>query len=363
MSGRTPVRELGRRPPEQGRIRTGHKATTAKGGERPAKLEAFRFTSSDQQAIEAIAGKYGGDAREWKGAPGKGRQWECYTPLARVPVVLPPHCLGDGVVYEHWGGGYCLRRCDGETCEQPQDTPDGTEMVPGPCVCATEPGAAKCKGKLRLNVILRDIPFGGTWRLETSSEHALREMPGMVDLIYSLQDSNLSSAVLVLEQRTAVKYLKGKAETRHFGVPMLAVDSTLDEVVAGRTALGSYQSPAALGEGPSPAGVVPPERGPESDEIVEAEVVDAISDDQHEALIAAADVVAVAWNAENPVAQVTTQALLQALAAQVTGQSAQRVADLDVGHGERIGKLLADIIGERVEFKGIQNGRVKVKRT
>jgi len=357
MTGRPPVRELGRRPPEQGRIRTGKKSEKGY----PTKIESFRFTSSDQRAIEAIAAKYGGTATEWKGAPSKGRQWEVFTPLARVAVVLPPNCLGDGVTYEHWGGGYCLRRCDGETCDQPQDTPDGTEMVPGPCVCATEKGPTKCKGKLRLSVILRDIPFGGTWRLETSSEHALREMPGMVDLIYSMQDSNLTSAVLVLEQRSRVKYVKGKAETRNYGVPMLAIDNTLDEIVQGAAALGAYNgSPPALGVGePAP---VAAGRGGEIDEVLDAEIVDPITDEQHDALRDAADVVAVSWNAENPEDPITTQAILQSLAAQITGAASQRVTDVDQSQGEQIGRLLAQIIQGAVEFRGIRGGRVKVKR-
>lgn len=362
MTGRIPVRELGRRPPEQGRIRTGHKTSTAKGGERPAKLEHFRFTSSDQQAIERIAALYGGQARVWDGAPGKGRQWEVLTPLARVPVVLPPNCIGEGVEYEWWQGGVCVRRCDGEVCDQPQQTPDGVDMVPGPCLCADEPGAPRCKGKLRLSVILRDIPFGGTWRLETSSEYAIRELPAMIDLIYSLQDSNLTSAVLVLEQRTAKKFkAKGEAETRHFNVPMLAVDSSLDEIVQGAAALGAYNSPPALGAA-GPAQVAAG-RGAEFDEeIADAEIVEPIDDDQHQALIDAADVVAVGWNAENPEALVTTQAILQALAGQITGRSGTRVADVDVNQGEQMAGLLAQVVQGKVEFRGIQGGRVKVKR-
>jgi hypothetical protein len=380
VTGRTPIRELGRRAPEQGRIRTGKTVTkTGKKGEyqAPERIEAFRFSSTDEAAIYAIAEQYGGTAQVWDGAPGRVKQWEVYTPLARVPVALPVDCLGDGVVYEWWQGGYCARRCDGETCAVPQDTPDGTEMVDGPCLCAQEKGKAKCSGKLRLNVVLTDIkPFGGTWRLETSSEHALRELPGMVDMILAMQDVGvLSAATLVLDQRSKVKWVKGKPQTQNYGVPMLAIPHSLDGLMSGAAQLGTYNGPsAAIGSGPSPAqgpdsrggGDVPGKSIPADvtpdDEVAEAEIVDTISDDQHEALRDAADVVATAWNGEHPEEELTAAAILQAAAGMMTGKPDQRVAELDVEHGKRMGTLLDNMIRGDVAFDGIRGGRIKSHR-
>jgi hypothetical protein len=335
--------------PEQGRIRTGNQVETASGKMRANKLESFRFTSHDEAAISQIADKYGGEARLWKGAPGRAKQWEVLTPLARIGVVLPPDCLGDGITYEHWGGGYCLRRCDGEVCAQPSMTSEGAEMGEGPCVCATEPGPALCKAKLRLTVILRDIPFGGGWRLETTSENAVRELPGMVDLIHSLQEKQgLSSAVLVLDQRTKHAVVKGKVQTRHFGVPMLAVNHSLDEIQEGRAQLGAYSEAPQL----APTSVVA------SDEVEEAEIiVDTPLLKECEALT---DQIVDDWNDAHPEEPYSVRQVLSSLAAQLTNDPTQNVAGLSQAHGEKLQKLLVSMTEGTVQFMGIHDGRVKV---
>src|SRR6476646_10311252 len=93
-----PLADRPRRMPEHGRIRIGQKVDKG----RPEKLAAFRFTSADAEAIKQIASLYGGEARPWIDAPTKG-QWEVFTTVNQIDVVLPPAPLGDGLVYERWG--------------------------------------------------------------------------------------------------------------------------------------------------------------------------------------------------------------------------------------------------------------------
>src|SRR5690606_27647641 len=115
----------------------------------------------------------------------------------------PPDPLGGTPIYELWGGKGCERRCDGITASTWQRGPEGPEEVEQDCLCVAE-GRLSCDVKTRLSVILPEIRFAGTWRLETKSEMAAEELPGMVDFIRSLQDRGLPYATLSIAARRSV---------------------------------------------------------------------------------------------------------------------------------------------------------------
>ncbi len=347
--------------PEQGRIRTGAKVESG-GKERPSKLQTFRFTSSDEQAIDEIAALYGGEPRRWADAPGGTVQWEVYTERNEIDVVLAPSAIGDGVTFELWAGGYNVRRCDGKNCDTKVEGPEGMEPVNVPCICENEPGPTKCKGKLRLTVILPRIKFGGGWRLDTSSENALRELPGMIDLILALQQKGgLTNAVLVLDQRSKPKQIKDKKTgqmkviTQKFGVPMLRVPHSMADIQSGAAALGAAVGPALHPPGNGFAALDAGDSEPAEAEIVADTAL-------LKSIDALADKIVDAWNLENFEGPLSVRQVLQALAAQVTGNDQQTVAGLLQDHAEKIHGLLEDIISGTVTFKGVRDGRVKVER-
>lgn len=259
-----PMSKLDRRLPEQGRIRFGEKGPKGE----PRKLNVFRFTSHDEGAIREIASRYGGTPMPWSEMPG---QWQVTTESKEIPVVLPPDALGDSPVYELWAGGGVLRRCDGEVALVPIKSASGAEMAERPCVCAAQ-GQLDCKPKTRLTVILPDVRFGGGWRIESGGWNVAQEMPGMVDMIASLQQRGLTRAMLALEPRVS----KFGGLTRKFVVPVLRPAVSLDALMAGEgqvRAIAAAPSEAAKVEvrsdGPTFAA---------DDEILEAEIVEPLDE-------------------------------------------------------------------------------------
>lgn len=207
--------DLQRRQTEVGRIRLGQKVTTSSGKTAPSRLETFRFTSASKPLIEAIARLYGGEVRAW--TPPKGAaEWEVITTSASVPVYVPPQDVDSSQFYELWSKGGCQRRCTGAR-ELIGDTP---------CVC--DPTNRECSMHTRVNLMLRDVPGIGVWRLETGGYYAAVELPGMVELLARAQ--GLVTALLELRQRTVTR----EGKTMHFVVPVLHVeDFTPGQLIAG----------------------------------------------------------------------------------------------------------------------------------
>ncbi|MBU6430681.1 MAG: hypothetical protein KGR26_16805, partial [Cyanobacteria bacterium REEB65] len=170
------------RLPEQGRIRLGRQVqgTTKTGKQytRPDKLTTLRFTSPNRDSIEQLARLYGGTVDPWQD------EHEVVTDAPEVPIVLPTgDPLGNTPIYELWNRGGLARRCDGETVTCPKRVSDDeVEMAVEPCLCNARQ-LAECKVTVRLSVILPEVPFGGTWRVETHSWNAADELPGMVEAI------------------------------------------------------------------------------------------------------------------------------------------------------------------------------------
>jgi hypothetical protein len=241
-----PIANLHRRIPEAGRIRFGVRT-----GRAMKALSTFRFTSHDEEALQQIAGLYGGEVKPWSDPKAAEGQFEVITTASEIRIVLPPDPLGGTPIYEAWGGGGCERRCDGLTAEVMTRGVDGAEMTQVPCICSAQQ-AMTCEPRTRLSVILPEIRFGGVWRLETKSWNAAQEMPGMVDLIQSLQERGLTRGVLALKHRRSVT----AGETHKFIVPVLGVDETLDALAAGAAQVGALPSSAAPPAGELGAGEV-----------------------------------------------------------------------------------------------------------
>ncbi len=276
-----PLANLQRRTPEAGRIRTGIRVPAGK-GTRPKAIETFRFTSSDRTAIEQVAAIYGGTPAPWTDAPTPG-QWEVITTSSEIRVVLPPDPLGATPLYEMWGAGGCVRRCDGLTAQVTATGPEGPELTDVPCICAADEAMA-CKPHTRLSVILPDIRFAGTWRYESATSWAVaQEMPGMVDLIQSLQSRGLTRALLGIEHRKSTS----AGQTRRFTIPVLRVAESMDALAEGAARVGAIGAAGvsdapAIEAGPSVVADLDDEPvvahvEPGADELVDRERVIALS--------------------------------------------------------------------------------------
>lgn len=207
-----PILDLQRRLRQAGRIRIGQQVAVKGGKTRPAKLDTFRLTSQDENAIRAAAGMFGGTVNKWTDAP-VGEQWEVITEASVMPVVVPPAATAFSQWYEAWSGGGCTRRCDGVT-----------ELISdSPCLCVNE-DERTCKPHSRVNVILRDLPGVGVWRLDTSGYYAATELAGTIEVIMAAATrGQLLPAVLRLEQRQ----VKRPGEpTKKFAVPVLDIEMT-----------------------------------------------------------------------------------------------------------------------------------------
>lgn len=223
------------RLPEQGRIRLGKKKD---GGKFPTALRTFRLTSNDRGSLEQAAAIWGGTVTKWE------NDWELVTEASEIEVVLPADPLGGTPIYELWGGASLQRRCDGEQATVPRrvgNQPDDVEYDRVPCVCNARQ-VEECKPKTRLSVILPQLPFGGTWRLETGSWNAAEELPGMVDTIEAIAQGRAVRAILAIREEE--KVVAGK--TKKFIVPTLRMATSLAEAITGVAALGVLEAAAPV---------------------------------------------------------------------------------------------------------------------
>ena len=252
-----PLADLESRAPEAGRIRLGIKTAKAM-----KSLDTFRFTSPYRDCIEALAASYGGEVRPWndpKASP--TNQWEVVTAASEVEVFLPPNPVSTW--YELYSGGGLLRRCDGAICQIPQQTgPQQWEPVDTPCIC-TAKANMECSPHTRLKVLLPNVPFRGVWRLETKGWNALKELPGMADLIRQLNESgSMVRVALGIEKRVQMRPT-GK---RNFVTPTLTMLDTPFEIMSGKASISSLV-PAQ----PAPKAIAAPV---EPDDVVDAEIVE-----------------------------------------------------------------------------------------
>lgn len=207
-----PILEIQSRMYERGRIRIGQKGV--KGN--PVKLDRFRFTSAARESLVPIAAAYGGDVLDWTPADGR-KQYEVITDATRVPILLPPNPVSQWL--ELWSGGGCQRRCDGI-----RDV-----ITDSPCLCGPDPDKRVCKPTTRLNVVLRDMPGIGVWRLESHGWNAAVELPGLAAFVAAAD--GMVPAFLTLEERVT----KRDGKTNRFMVPGIDVDITPSQLLSSST--------------------------------------------------------------------------------------------------------------------------------
>lgn len=213
---------LQRRHAELGRIRLGAKKD---GHGLPMKLEAFRFTSASQSYIQDLATLYGGTAVKWdnNGKP----EWEVFTDAQMIPVIAVKGGLSQWL--EHWSGGGCVHRCDGETNVLTGELCDTTQMV---TISRKQvPIHDAVKPTTRLSVMLPELEAIGVFRMETHGWNAAAEIPAVAELAQFVGD--LVPANLHLVERRSVK----DGQTSRFVVPVLDLQigqAKLREIVAER---------------------------------------------------------------------------------------------------------------------------------
>lgn len=338
-----PVNQLGRRMPEAGRIRLGAKGDRGQ----PRSLTTLRFTSENEHAIREIATLYGGEPKPWN-PRGSRSEWEVVTQAKSVPIVLPPDPLGSTPTYELWSGGGLVRRCDGEYTTVQRPTPDGYEAAEIPCVCSAQE-SLECKVTTRLSVLLPEIRFSGSWRLETHGWYAAKELPGMVETIQTLQNRGFARAVLALERRTEVS----KGQTRNFVVPVLRTDHTVNEIVGGANALGALAPPVAT----TPLAL--PSMPLLDEQIAEAEIVDSADAEIIEETVGSAPWrrIAIKCRELN-----MTDDDRHAFAFSVSNGRTQSTKELSDDEASRVLRALQRIERGEVEYVGITDNRAIITR-
>ena len=252
-----PILDLQQRMMEKGRIRLGHKVTgTTRAGKaytRPAKLETFKLTSSDEATVHDAADLYGGQVE-----PFNAGEYGVVTDAVALNVILVPGEMGWSQWREMWGNKVCHRRCDGvrETISD------------GPCQCPADPAeraaqAAQgkaCKDTTRLSVMLPDLPGLGLWRLESHGYYAATELAGTIAILSMLAPGTLVRGRLLAEQRSVTRIAPdGTVKTNNFVVPVLDLpDVRLSELVAPDGGVGvQLEAPTRRGLTPVPVAELP----------------------------------------------------------------------------------------------------------
>jgi hypothetical protein len=205
------------RPTELGRIRMGSKG--AKG--MPMKGDRFRITSPFEDAVRAIAGRYGGEVSEWSDPMANPpRQWQVTVESDSIDIVLPSGAqLSQSL--ECWDKGGCSVRTDGITdllTGQPWRGPTDFEGLK----------AAGIKPTTRLSVMLPGIPGFGVWRLESHGWNAAAELAGVIDVI---RMAGLSGQLHVGRLTLADRTSKKGGQTNRYKVPVLMLDATPEQLV------------------------------------------------------------------------------------------------------------------------------------
>ncbi|MGW6481271.1 recombination directionality factor [Streptomyces sp. NPDC055059] len=241
-----PILDLQMRMRQLGEIRIGHvvSGVSAKGNAytRPAKLDKFRFTSPSREILASVAELYGGEVKPWTPANGGPSEFEVYSTVNRLPVLIPPR---DAVSqwYELYAGSQCKRRCDGVT-EQKSDRP---------CMC--NPDERDCAITTRVNVMLRDVPALGQWLLVSKGYHAAVTLPPAAELL--AQAGGYVAGWLGMEEKTAIV----KDKPARFKVPTLDVEVTPAALMAGDLGGGK----AAVAKGPERVAITAAPAGPDRD--------------------------------------------------------------------------------------------------
>lgn len=227
-----PILDLQRRLHERGRIRIGEKDA---GRGFPKKLDTFRFTSPDQQAIADAAALWGGNPEPWDSP--NGAEHQVVTKAKSIPVLIPPGTMAFSQWLETWSAGGCQKRCDGQWDHKREKA------------CDCDPENRECRETTRLSVVLPDLPGVGLWRIESHGYYAAVELSGAVELLQSLAPGALVPGRLWLDPRSVKREKRGGGvETRRFVVPVLDIEGTMKALPASGPALAALSAPIVEGQ-------------------------------------------------------------------------------------------------------------------
>jgi hypothetical protein len=237
---------------ELGRLRAGEQRTSRNGQRYPAKLDTFRFTSTDWRLIQRAADIYGGKPSRWEDAPSWNkekqtgrRQFQVTVEADRILVSVPAQQQLTQSM-EYWTAGGCQRRCNGVAMSSGE-----------PCECRAEmeAGSAQlCDHYTRANFILPNLPGLGVWRLESHGVFTASELP--LQLAMAARYGPDVEWWLRLDPRDyRTTESDGKPVTYHFHVPVLDTDHTPAELYAlqANYLASSMPPPAIQPSDPAPA--------------------------------------------------------------------------------------------------------------
>ncbi len=250
----TGIITLSHRYRELGRLRAGEQRTSKAGKRYPAKLDTFRFTSTDWRLIQRAADLYGGKPSRWEDAPSWNkekqtgrRQFQVTVEADRILVSVPAQQqLTQNM--EYWTAGGCQRRCN------------GVAMTSGePCECRAEmeAGSAQlCDHYTRANFILPNLPGLGVWRLESHGVFTASELPLQLAMAARYgPDVEWWLRLDPREYRTTEG--DGKPITYHFHVPVLDTDHTPAELYQLQASYLAASAPAIQASDPGKAATPP----------------------------------------------------------------------------------------------------------
>jgi hypothetical protein len=247
----------------------GEKAPRSEGGRRV--LDTWRFTSSDVTALEQVAALYGGTVEEWPDTTSPHTH-QLTTKANEIRVALPPDACTESN-YTLWVKGALKRSCDGETVELRTVTqgPEGdvVHTREADCVCWAKQVMECSQREVRLDVLLPEIRFAGTWVYKSKAAAAVAEIPASVDVIRLAQAQGLPFASLRIEKRRSTDF---SGNVQHFSVAVLGSEFSIEQIAAGGL--------AAVGAAPGredmalPAGMAYPEAVDVSSTDRDGQVVD-----------------------------------------------------------------------------------------
>lgn len=197
----------------------------------PKKLDKFRFTSPSKPLLEEVAKLYGGEVQAWQPANGGPSEWELFSTVDRLPVLVRGRATSEW--FELYDGPRCVRKCTGSR-----------EVISaGSCLCDPDGNLGwwddrPCKPTTRLMVMLQDVPAIGEWLVVSRGRNAAETLPPMARFLAQAQGH--VPALLGIEER--ITYPAGDKPPNRFMVPILEVFQAPLELIAGR---GSVQAALA----------------------------------------------------------------------------------------------------------------------
>ena len=183
------------RLPEVGRIRLGTRQKSRSGKMVPTPSAGLVFSSESKGTLAALCQIVGGQVEAWPDGP---EPWRLISTVSSLSVQVPPQLMTEPA-YELWSAAGLLRRCDGETCEVPVETPDGPVIEQVPCQCD---GVGECKPTSRLRVVIPQVPGIGVWIVTTHSAIAAGELSGQRRLLEAAGATLVPAVIAIEHERT-----------------------------------------------------------------------------------------------------------------------------------------------------------------